>query len=89
MADRLEVQFSSIQQTPTGTTVTVRLYRLSDPVVDAEGRTTYPRVLLRSVTERIGCVAPFTRFAELYQDRAAAIRTQFNWNDLADIVCDV
>ena len=70
--DRLEVKFSSIVQRRTETLVTVRLYRLGDPVVVGE-TTTYPRVLLRTVTATHGSVHPWQRSVELYRERAAAL----------------
>ena len=88
MADRLEVQFVSIRQGGGDTTVTVRLYRLGDAVVDGEGHTTYPRTLLRTVTETIGDVHPWGRFMELYQAKADQLRTQFGWV-LPEIVCSL
>ena len=51
--DRLEVKFSSVvQRGQKGTDVTVRLYRLSDPVVTADG--TEPVVGISDVALRVG-----------------------------------
>jgi len=85
--DRLEVKFSTIVQTKDATTVTVRLYRLGDAVT-IEGRTTYPRTLLRSVTATLGPVYPWARFMELYRERAAQLDAQFGWN-ISEIVCSI
>ena len=86
--DRLEVKFSSIVQRRTETLVTVRLYRLGDDVTLPDGSTTYPRVLLRTVTATLGPVHPWQRFVELYRERAAALDAQFGWN-LSEIVCSL
>ena len=86
--DRLEVKFSSIVQTRTETRVVVRLYRLGDAATTPDGSTTYPRVILRTVTATLGPVHPWQRFVELYRERAAALDAQFGWN-LSEIVCSL
>lgn len=83
MADRLEVQFSSIRQSRDGTTVTARFYRLGDPVNGVS-----PRTLLQTVTDQIGPVKPRSRFVELYVQRAADLNLQQKWR-LPDIVCSL
>ena len=87
--DRLEVQFSQIVQTRRDTRVTVRLYRLGDAVIDAEGTVAHPRELLRTLTEVIGPVQPWGRFAELYQDRAEQLIGTFGGRPLAGVVCSL
>ena len=84
--DRLEVKFASIvQRGAKGCDVTARLYRLGDAVVTPEG-TTYPRVLLRTVTATVGPVHPWRRFVELLRERAQPFLAQ---HGLTDIVCSL
>lgn len=86
MADRLEVQFSTIVQTRDATLVTVRLYRLGDPVLAGDGSVTYPRAGLQTLRETIGPVQPWARFVEIYTQRAIEANAQAGWN-LAEVVC--
>ena len=82
--DRLEVKFSSVvQRGQKGTDVTVRLYRLNDPVVTADG-TTYPRVLLRTLSVTLGPIYPWRRLVELLTAKAAE-----QGYPLPEIVCDL
>lgn len=67
---RLEIHpVSIVQRGEAGCEAVIRLYRLEDPVTDAEGHVTYPRTLLRTVTWTGGPVQPFGRFRELFRER--------------------
>lgn len=77
MADRLEIAPVWIRQRgEAGCEALIRLYRLGDPVTDADGNVTYPRTLLRTVTWSGGPVHPFGRFRELFRDRLEAWREE-------------
>ena len=72
---RLEIHpVSIVQRGERGCEAVIRLYRLEDPVTDADGNVTYPRTLLRTVTWTGGPVQPFGRFRELFRDRLEAWR---------------
>jgi len=68
---------SIVQRGERGCEAVIRLYRVEDPVVDAEGRVTYPRTLLRTVTWTGGPVQPFSRFRELFREQLEAWKAQY------------
>ena len=47
-ANSLECHFSKINQTPSKTEVTIRVYKISDGGLDADGNQLYNRVLVKS-----------------------------------------
>jgi hypothetical protein len=84
---RLEVQVVSVvQRGERGCALTARLYALGDPVV-VGGVTTYPRTLLRTVTQDTGPVHPYGRVFEILRDRAEQERAGTpQWSTLAETV---
>ena len=76
MADRLEVQFVSINQRATNTRLVARAFRCGDPVVSSNG-TMIPRTLITTINAVLGPLGPkISRLVELYTGQGKALARQ-------------
>lgn len=86
----VELKFSSIQQTASATTLTVRLYRVDNGGLDAQGHQLYARTLL--VTRTLTIPANATKQQMLAEGvaRLAEWAVEFGFNVTQDrLLCSL
>ena len=83
-----ELKIGSYMVTAAVTVVTLRLYRVDDGGLDAEGQPRYARTLLRERTVRLDAGWDGPRILEAAKDRLVAWATEHGYNLPAErLIC--